>query len=90
MLSKGKVALQSLAIRIRKWSLSEVSQSWGKKLGQLFKAVDQKAQALEDWFNRVISEPARLRRAWFYEQIWADAIFRLFVYIVIILYFFGV
>ena len=89
MLSKGKVALQSLAERLRERGLGEVPQGWCKKLGQLVKAVDKKTQALEDWWKYTISEPAKARRLWFIESIWADGIFRLFVYIVIILYFMG-
>lgn len=89
MLSKGKVALQSLAIRIREWSPREMSQSWGKKLGQLFQAVDKKAQALEEWWNRTFAEAARLKRVWLWEDMWSDPFFRIFVYIVLILYFIG-
>ena len=59
MLSKGKVALQSLAERIRERGLGEVPQGWCKKLGQLVKAVDKKTQALEDWWKYTISEPAK-------------------------------
>lgn len=79
MLSKGKIALQSLAERIREWSSSEVPQGWGSKLGELLKKGQENYKATAQSINQ-----KRLLLEWYTESLWCNPIFRAFVYGLII------
>jgi hypothetical protein len=75
MLSKGKVALQGLAKRLRQWSLSEMPQGWSGKLGQLLKEGKETYKATSQSISR-----KRLLLEWYTESMWTNPIFRAFVY----------
>jgi hypothetical protein len=79
MLSKGKVALQGLAERLRQWGPSEMSQSWSGKLGKLLKKGKETYKAASQSINQ-----KRLLLEWHTESMWCNPMFRAFVYGLII------
>lgn len=81
MLSEGKIALQSLAKRLREWGPSKVPEGWRSKLGELHEKGQENYKKASFELDK-----RRLWLAWHSEWLWTNGLFRAFVYGVIIWY----